>query len=90
MAGRSQREHQDREVGVVTLRRLRAIYRLAQSISVFSQLVQVHWPRWASRQHYLCEQKYQYIETGSPCKIDYFCGWMPKTRKEREKEMEDH
>lgn len=57
--------------------RLRAVYQQACSLSVFSQLAQLHWPRRASRQHYLCEREYQHMETGSPCTMDSFCGWMP-------------
>lgn len=75
--GAPQRRRQDREVVVVTLRRLRVVYQLAWRMSIFSQLVQLHWPRWATHQHYLCEHEYQCMETGS-CKTGSFCGWMPE------------
>lgn len=76
---------QDREVVVVTLRRLRVVYQLAWRMSIFSQLVQLHWPRWATHQHNLCEHEYQYMETGSPSRTGSFCGWMPERGREGKK-----
>ena len=69
-----------REVGMVTLRRLIAVYQLACSIFVFSQVVQLPWSGWAACQPYLCVREYQCMGNWVTSKMDSFSGWMSKKK----------
>lgn len=71
-----------REVGAVTLQRLRAAYQLAWSLFIFSQLLRLPWSGWAACQLYLSDREYQCMETRSPVK------WIPSVSGRQKKKKD--